>query len=123
MESLGVSNFLKQFKGRWLAISGNRWVTPAIAKKVEAVTKAAILAGCYLVTGGAEGVDHAVIRACLKYKLPKGRLKVFLPYTIHEQYVQYRKMEGAAKARLLQHTLLTIQRMYPRAVVENRRRF
>lgn len=115
--------FIKRFKGKWLTIGGNRWINKRTAKKVQLVISKAIKAGCRIVTGGAEGVDHAAMSAYLKSKIPKNHLKIFLPYTIHRQYEHYRKLEGERKAGLLWQTLLKIAKIYPRAIVENKRRF
>lgn len=110
-------------KGKWVAVGGNRWIDKDTAKKVGLIVRRLIKAKCKIVTGGAEGVDHEVLKACLKYKIPKKSLKVFLPYTIEEQFRHYRKLEGSAKAKELLLTLLKINELYKSAVVENRKKF
>lgn len=120
---MDLLEFLSQTRGKWIAIVGNRWIDQKTASKVESVTKTLIRRGFKIVTGGAEGADHSAMRACLKYKIPKGHLKVFLPYTIQKQYNHYRKLEGSKKAEQLLATLLEIKKHIPNAIVENHRHF
>jgi len=109
--------------GNWIALGGNRWIDRKTAKETEGVTREIIRRGYSIVTGGAEGVDHVVMDACLKYRIRPGRLRVFLPSTIEEQYRHYRKLEGAKRAKELFGTLLKLKNADPKAIKENRRTF
>ena len=123
MKAKDLSEFLNQLSGKWVAVGGNRWINFKTAKDVALVTKKLTSKKCKMVTGGAEGVDHVAIKSCLKYKIPKNSLKIFLPYTIQKQYKYYRKLEGTAKARLLLQTLLKINKHYPNSIIENNKKF
>ncbi len=118
-----LSDFLGNVKGRWIAIGGNRWISKKTSREVGKVTRSIIRRGYHIVTGGAEGVDHAAMRACLGCQIRETRLKVFLPYTIKGQYEHYRKLEGARKAKGLLNTLEKIKRARADAIIENQRKF
>lgn len=118
-----MMDFSRRFSGRWVAVGGNRWISRSESGKVERITKILISAGCRIVTGGAEGVDHAAMRACLGYGIPKSDFRVYLPYTIQRQYLHYRGLEKAENAKRLLQTLEEIKKGYPGAIIENTRGF
>lgn len=118
-----IAKFLKPLHGQWIGIGGNRHISAAEASQVKKITKSVIQAGLRIVTGGAGGVDKAVLEACLKCRIGKNHLKVFLPYTIQKQHEHYRKLEGLKVARSLFRILLTVEKNYSQAIIENHRRF
>lgn len=118
-----LTKFSKELSGKWVAVGGNRWISPKTSKEVALVTKKLIDKKCKIVTGGAEGTDHIVMKSCLKYKPQKDSLKIFLPYTIQKQYEHYCRLEGARKAKSLLQTLSKIKKNYPNSIIENYKKF
>lgn len=115
--------FLKTVTGKRIAIGGNRHLDARTTKLVVKTTEELIRRGYSIVTGGAEGADHAVMRACMKHPGMKGRPKVFLPGTMDGQYRHYRRIEGARKAKALLKTLDGMRKAWPDAVEEGSRAF
>ncbi|MBI4054008.1 MAG: hypothetical protein HY397_01620 [Candidatus Doudnabacteria bacterium] len=118
-----LRNFQEPLKGKWIAFGGNRWISAKTFQRTMLITRELIRKKCKIVTGGAEGVDHAIVQACLKYRILTGHLKMYLPYTIQKQYEHYRKLEGPRKAKKLTEALVAIKKMYPRSVIENHKKF
>jgi len=115
-----LRRFLKKVRGKRIAIGGNRRIGPRTRGAVRNATGRLIGMGYSIVTGGAEGADHEVMKACLAR--PE-RITVFLPCTIEGQYRHYRKLEGAGKAGALLSTLRQLKEMRPASVMECRRKF
>jgi len=80
-----LSDFLCNVNGKWIAIGGNRWIKTSTENKVRKVTESLIKSKYCIVTGGAEGVDHTVMKTCFNFEVPETNLKIFLPYTIEKQ--------------------------------------
>ncbi|MAG91496.1 hypothetical protein CMO83_02370 [Candidatus Woesearchaeota archaeon] len=120
---MNLSTFSKEFSNKWVAIGGNRWINSKISNKISQVTKKLIDSKCKIVTGGADGTDHAAMVTCLKYKIPKNSFKVFLPFNIQKQYQYERKLGGRKKAEILAQTLYKIKKFYPNSIIENKRIF
>ena len=123
MENKNLSKFLETISGKWIAIGGNRWIDSKTSKKINFIVKKLIKLKCKIVTGGAEGTDHVVMKSCLKCKIPKNNLKVFLPFTIEKQYQYESKLEGNKKIKILLNTLLKIKKYYPNSITENKHKF
>ncbi len=95
--------FLKSVRGKRISIGGNRNIGPKTAKRIRSIVKS-IPKSYQLVTGGADGADHAVMQAA-----SDRALIVYLPLDIESQYRCYVKLEGVRKARRLRATLERIK--------------
>lgn len=82
MYNQSLNNFINRLSGKWVAVGGDRWIDSKTAGKVKVIVNKLINKKCKIITGGAEGVDHAVMRSCLEYKISRNSLKIFLPYTL-----------------------------------------
>ena len=116
-----LNDFINRLSGKWVAVGGNRWINSITSKKVKVIVNKLINKRCKIITGGAEGVDHIVMRSCLEYKVPRNSLKIFLPYTMEQQYKHYCKLEGYKKASLLLNTLSKIKKLHPNSIIENKK--
>lgn len=123
MEYKDFDNFLETASEKWVAIGGNRWIDSKIADKIEYIVKELIKNKCKIVTGGAMGTDYTAIKSCLKYKISRNSLKIFMPLTIEEQHKYESKRVGQRKAKELLKTLSKIKKYYPKSIVENKKRF
>ena len=120
---MDLKEFLKLTRGKWIAVGGNRWIDSKTFKKVESLTRKVIENNSKIITGGAEGVDHATTKACIKYGIAKGHLKIFMPQTLKKQYQHYRRLEGEKKAKKLLEILSEVEEKYPGVIKENHKKF
>lgn len=110
---------------KWIGISGGwRKINQQIEAKVRTTVSKIIQEGNGIVSGGALNVDYVALDEALKHDPKANKIKIFLPTMLPKFIEHFRKHANLgtitnAQAEQLIFQLTNLQKLNPKAVIEN----